>query len=267
VYTISYNLNGGTNSADNPDSYSAESTAITLYAATREGYAFGGWYTDIWLTIAVTGAAIEQDSTGNKTFYARWLQEYTITYNNVNGATNTNPIGYTIESTVTLSDLGAREGYTFGGWYTDEGLSAEVTGVAIAAGSTGNKTFYAKWTAAGSDGDNGGTVPDDITTYVLAGLCVVILFMAIHKVRKSNRTKKAAAAAEAQMYMQNPYGYNQYGQQQYGQNPYGQQQQNPYGQYNPYAQQQQNPYGQQQQYGQNPYGQQQQNPYNQNGKR
>ena len=39
-----------------------------------------------------------------------------------------------------------RNGYTFGGWYDNEGLTGEPYTV-IPSGSTGPKTFYAKWTA------------------------------------------------------------------------------------------------------------------------
>jgi uncharacterized repeat protein (TIGR02543 family) len=147
VYTISYGLNGGTNDDSNPNVYSAESTDITLEAATRNDYIFGGWYTDEGLTSPVTDVAIPAGTTGAKTFYAKWLQEYAITYNNVNEATNGNPVTYTTGDDDITLEAATRNGYIFGGWYTDAGLTTAVTDVAITAGSTGNKTFWAKWTA------------------------------------------------------------------------------------------------------------------------
>jgi hypothetical protein len=42
LYAINYHLDGGTNNANNPDSYSMESTAITLYDATRNGIRSAG---------------------------------------------------------------------------------------------------------------------------------------------------------------------------------------------------------------------------------
>ncbi|MBQ9426081.1 MAG: InlB B-repeat-containing protein [Paludibacteraceae bacterium] len=70
---------------------------------------------------------------------------YSITYNNMEDATHSNPTSYTIESsTITLTDPSLTGGY-FKGWYTDEDFNSAVSTPAIAAGSTGNKTYYAKW--------------------------------------------------------------------------------------------------------------------------
>ena len=52
---------------------------------------------------------------------------------------------YTVEDTVTLP-VPTREGYGFSGWYENEELTGTAVS-AIAKGSTGNKVFYAKWTA------------------------------------------------------------------------------------------------------------------------
>jgi uncharacterized repeat protein (TIGR02543 family) len=94
---------------------------------------------------AVTG--IPPGSTGDKTFYARWTPvDYSINYK-LNGGSNAegNPLVYTIESSIITFVSAVRTGYAFGGWYDNAGLSGEaVTG--IPSGSTGNKTFYAKWT-------------------------------------------------------------------------------------------------------------------------
>ena len=70
---------------------------------------------------------------------------YKITYN-LNGGTNStkNPTTYKESSdTITLANP-TRKGYTFGGWYTDAKFTTKAT--KIASCSTGNKTFYAKWT-------------------------------------------------------------------------------------------------------------------------
>ncbi|MDR0834743.1 MAG: T9SS type A sorting domain-containing protein [Candidatus Symbiothrix sp.] len=70
---------------------------------------------------------------------------YTITYEDLYGAENTNQATYTIENElITLVDPGERAGYTFEGWYDNEELTGDAV-TSIAAGSTGNKVFYAKW--------------------------------------------------------------------------------------------------------------------------
>jgi len=67
--TIKYVLNGGKNSPDNPDYYTAADRVI-LAEPTKESYLFVGWYSDKACTKKVTG--IEPGTNGNKTFYAKW---------------------------------------------------------------------------------------------------------------------------------------------------------------------------------------------------
>ena len=43
IYTITYDLNGGTVSTPNPTSYYVDSSSITLNNPTKEGYTFSGW--------------------------------------------------------------------------------------------------------------------------------------------------------------------------------------------------------------------------------
>ena len=45
-YTITYELNGGTNSSENPASYNVKTGTITLKAPTKDKYDFKGWYKD-----------------------------------------------------------------------------------------------------------------------------------------------------------------------------------------------------------------------------
>ena len=43
TYTISYELNGGVLSKNNPDSYDVTTETISINNPTKEGYTFGGW--------------------------------------------------------------------------------------------------------------------------------------------------------------------------------------------------------------------------------
>lgn len=70
-YTITYALNGGTNSSANPSSYTIESADITLSAPTRAGYTFKGW-TGSNGTTAQTSVTIAAGSTGAKNYTANW---------------------------------------------------------------------------------------------------------------------------------------------------------------------------------------------------
>ena len=110
---------------------------------TRSGYIFDGWYTDDgeWTDLFTKDYYSKIELSKDVTIYSKWvLETYTITYENLNGATNPNPTTYTIESdNIDLVDI-SLQGYTFLGWYSG---SFEVT--QIAKGSTGDFVVTAKW--------------------------------------------------------------------------------------------------------------------------
>ncbi len=145
-YSVSYELNSGTNAPGNPTVYTILENTITLLNPTRSHYTFGGWYT----TSEFTGTAvtsIPSGSFGDKTFYAKWVPDsYTITYV-LDGGTNasSNPPSYTIETpTITLATP-TKLHYDFGGWYAASDFSESAI-TTIPTGSTGDITLHAKWT-------------------------------------------------------------------------------------------------------------------------
>lgn len=118
---------------------------------TRKGYKFDSWNT-------------RPDGTGNKytnsqvvknlnsvqgkttVLYAQWKAvTYSISYE-LNGGVNStaNPEKYKITSKNIVFSAPTKKGYLFDGWYKDKNLTKAVT--QIKSGSTGNKSFYAKWT-------------------------------------------------------------------------------------------------------------------------
>lgn len=142
-YTITFNSAGGTPVEAITDVYN---TKIMKPAdPIRSGYQFIGWMN------GENPATFPLRLTESLNLTAKWqIIEYPITYIGMDGVENSNPASYTIESTaITLVDPGIRTGYTFMGWYTDEALSdtGKVKGIAIPAGSTGARTFYASWKA------------------------------------------------------------------------------------------------------------------------
>jgi uncharacterized repeat protein (TIGR02543 family) len=132
---------------------------LTANGFTRTGYDFAGWATSAGGTAAYTNGQSVSNLTvtggATVTLYAKWTAHaYTITYvhssngNTLTGVTNgspVNPANYTIESSAITLQAPTKNGYYFGGWFTNEGLTGAASSPAIAAGSTGNKTFYAKW--------------------------------------------------------------------------------------------------------------------------
>ncbi len=96
-YSITYNnMADATNDADNPSSYTIETTLpITLREPTKSGFVFLGWYDNNQFT----GSAITEiatGSTGDITLYAKWAPIYSITYDSMNAdaEASTNPIQY-----------------------------------------------------------------------------------------------------------------------------------------------------------------------------
>ncbi len=150
TYTVTFDAKGGTVESGSKV-VTFDSVCGELPVPTRTGYTFGGWYNG---NVRVTADSIWKTD-GNAKLTARWTAiPYSITYELGQDGVNaeTNPVTYTVEKEVTLADP-TRAGYRFDGW--TEGDTA-VTG--IEKGTTGDKTFTAKWTSyldilVGSDVD------------------------------------------------------------------------------------------------------------------
>ena len=68
TYTVTYNLDGGTNNPSNPVNFTASLLPLELSSPTKEGYTFDGWYLDSSFTSRVYSLESEQ----NYTIYAKW---------------------------------------------------------------------------------------------------------------------------------------------------------------------------------------------------
>lgn len=142
TYSITYELNGGTNNSANPATYTIESNTITLRDPSKNGYNFSGWY--MTSTFANQVTMISKGSHGDLALYAKWTPiVYSITYN-LDGGTNSssNPSTYTIESAFNFADA-TKTGYQFAGWFDES--DNKVTSIAV--GTTGSLTLTAHWTA------------------------------------------------------------------------------------------------------------------------
>ena len=76
AYGIMYQLDGGTNSPDNPVTYTVEDT-FPLKAPTKQGYAFTGWTSD-GETEPKLAVTIPVGTTGRLVFTAHWVEVATI---------------------------------------------------------------------------------------------------------------------------------------------------------------------------------------------
>ena len=145
VYTIGYDLAGGSVETENPTSYTYLYGDITLVNPTREGYYFVGW-TGTGLTEPTQNVTITAGSTGNRSYTAVWTLIYTISYDGLVEGTfpSEPPTTYTVLSeTFTLVNP-VRDLYDFAGW-TGTGLTQPTMIVTIPKGSTGNRSYTATW--------------------------------------------------------------------------------------------------------------------------
>lgn len=147
--TIEYVLNGGRFQGAYPQSYTL-GEALNLVNPVRTGYTFIGWYdNDQFSGEAVTG--IKATDSGDKKFYANWeITTYTITFV-LNGGAFASTVAETYTITTPTINLEsnqyrpAKAGSEFVAWYESSDFStAPVTRLSI--GSTGNKTYYARYT-------------------------------------------------------------------------------------------------------------------------
>ncbi|MCR4609180.1 MAG: InlB B-repeat-containing protein [Eubacterium sp.] len=148
-YTITYKTDGGEFAADYkaPESFTVESDEITLPTAkniSKDGYEFVGWYeTEDFSGEKVT--TIPSGTKSDKTFYAKYEAiRYNINYVTNGGAfADAANATYTTENKVVLQEI-TKEGQKFIGWFDNADFKGDAV-TEIAKGSTGDKTFYAKF--------------------------------------------------------------------------------------------------------------------------
>ena len=141
-YTVTFNSNGG--SEVKAQEVENGKTVAKPTNPTRDGYTFGGWYTDSALTKEYDFKTVV---TGNLTLYAKWnkaeevVTKVTVTFNSNGGS---EVVSQTVDkgAKVTAPGNPTKDGYTFGGWFTDEALTAPYN---FESAVTDNLTLYAKW--------------------------------------------------------------------------------------------------------------------------
>ncbi|MBQ9887546.1 MAG: InlB B-repeat-containing protein, partial [Lachnospiraceae bacterium] len=145
TYTVTFNANGGKcDTKTQQYTYGSSNKYTALPTATRTGYTFTGWYTDIDEGTKITkytGVAAS-----DRTLYAHWTAKtYTVKFNANGGICDIESQQYVYGPTnrYTALPTPTRDGYVFEGWYTavDGGTKIkDNTGVAAT-----NRTFYAHW--------------------------------------------------------------------------------------------------------------------------
>ena len=144
-YTVTLDANGGAGTPASVTTVNGGFLPGNIPNPVREGYAFQGWYTE---RDGGYQAIPGSEFSGNVTLYAHWkAADYKVTLNTNGGTVNEgNVTGYVYGKGAKLPTDVTREGYTFGGWYDNEALSGSRVTV-ITGTDTGDKTYWAKWTA------------------------------------------------------------------------------------------------------------------------
>jgi uncharacterized repeat protein (TIGR02543 family) len=142
TYDITYQLDGGTNE-NNPSSYTIETETILLEEPIKEGYIFIGWYDNAEFS-GDNLTSISTGTIGDITLNAKWsVNSYDIVFVENQGS-SVNDIVDQNYNTEIAYPVTTRSGYTFSGWYLDNGTFLNrYTQTTI---PSSNITLYAKWT-------------------------------------------------------------------------------------------------------------------------
>lgn len=144
-YEINYELYGGINHPDNPNSYGIDDE-ITFLAPTKEGYKFVAWYEDANFSKKITD--IKKGSSGDITLYAKWTAiRYTVKFdgNGENAKVSSKSKSVNFGEKYGELPTATREGYEFTGWFTEDN---ELITADTVLSIPNNHTLYAKWKSA-----------------------------------------------------------------------------------------------------------------------
>ena len=142
-FTVTFDTNGGSEVAD--QKVEKDGKATIPADPTKDGYIFGGWCSDQALQNVFD---FDTTITADITLYAAWDNASNAStanfYWNYDGAPDGGVFATkTFADGARIADPGtpARQGYFFGGWYTEDGSAS----YGAMKKYTGNQKFYAKW--------------------------------------------------------------------------------------------------------------------------
>ena len=159
TYTVTFDANDGTVS-ETTRKVKKDTTIGTLPEATRDEYAFDGWF-----TLANGGEEIDSSTviTQDSTYYAHWTKTYTVTFDANDGTVGETSRIVRIGTRIGTLPTPTRAGYYFEGWFTSAEGGDKIDENTVI---TSDKTYYAQWTEAYTVtfDANGGTVTETLRT-------------------------------------------------------------------------------------------------------
>jgi uncharacterized repeat protein (TIGR02543 family) len=184
-YSVSYDTHGaGSTTPDTVNGVTWETTGFVVADPTKNGYDFDGWYTAangggvrLGNNLTSYGTLAVNDTVGSVTLHAKWLPKtgYSVSYD-THGASTSTPSarpGLNWDSNNFDAGTPVKNGYDFGGWYTEEnGGGNKVNSSATSYGSLAvdeavkSITLHAKWTpmtgySVSYNAQGGAPTPDD----------------------------------------------------------------------------------------------------------
>lgn len=141
--TVTFDGNGGT-CLQKDKEVTYNSTYGRLPEATRDGYAFAGWYT-AKLEGNKVSSATKVTAMEKHTLYARWLEA--VTFDPNGGTCQTTSQRVVAGNKYGMLPVPERTGYTFTGWYTEKDGGTLVTSTTTVP-DIGAHILYAHWTPA-----------------------------------------------------------------------------------------------------------------------
>ena len=140
---LSFDTNSG--SKIQPKQVRYNTTALKPMDPSKEGYKFGGWYSD--KTCSSPWNFLTSLILSNTTIYAKWNPNtYMITFDPQKGSISPNYIYVSYNAAIGELPVARRTGYTFGGWYTSLNSDGQKCQSDMVYKQIANITLYAKWT-------------------------------------------------------------------------------------------------------------------------
>ncbi len=143
-YTVRFETNGGTPIEEMTVPYAQEFELPTM--PEREGYRFVNWYTAEDFSEIYISAPLTHDLV----LYANWEAEVFSVRFESNGGGRVREQTVKFGEKAELPQPPEKEGFVFGGWFTDEALATEYD---FEQGVRANLVLYAKWTAKTTEED------------------------------------------------------------------------------------------------------------------
>lgn len=152
VWELTFDLKGGSGSIATTPAYvsvEAVSKVVTIpnTAPTKDGYRFLGWSDDDNSSVEyAAGSTHNVTLSGNKTVYAVWAQEFTVTYAYGTGGTGSCAGGTYIagETVTTCNTTPSKACSTFLGWTVDNGIGDKAANTTFEMPAA-NVTITARW--------------------------------------------------------------------------------------------------------------------------